>query len=281
MQEIEKIKNSEEVCFHFTDNDKIDSIMERGLLALNDGKNSRVTGREKPAVFFSKGFRGTLGTVNRFLINISRAPESINREYYAKEFPDLLRIYEENKGSMDWVYMIAHKYFKDKTYLELDLTGVSKDDYEKLSDEEKEQIDYIIDDINFENSERQTIRNMHTIEGKGVAKDKINHIEGDAISTLIKMHELFQKEHPGEDILEPEEWENRTIPTNLITGFIEYEKELLEQSKETTENELINQLKEQIVTNEQEYLQKVSGIKSNDKTEIEIKNKNNRHFTKW
>lgn len=233
---IETIDNiserSENLCFHFTDKQNWTSIQETGLMPLNNGKNSRVTGREKPAVFFSKGFRGTLGTVNRFLINISRAPLSENRDYYEKEFPLLFKMYNENSTNNDWVYSIAYEYFKDKIYLVLDLNGVVKDEFEKLSDDNRKGIDYIIDDINFENSQRQTIRNMHTIVGKGVDTGKIKKLSGDAISVLINMYDSYILEHPNQNVLQTEEWENREITCDLITGFIHFLKERNEERNE-------------------------------------------------
>lgn len=228
------VEKSEELCFHFTDTknllteDNKREILKSGLLPLNNGKNSRVTGREKPAVFFSKGFKGTLGTANRFLINILRAPESEDRKYYETEFPLLFKIYKENKTNTEWIYSVAHEYFKSKTYLVLNLHGVMKEEWNALSDDAKAQVDYIIDDINFENSKRQTIRNMHTIEGRGISADKIRRLNGNAISTLIRMYELFLLAHPNENILQPEEWENKSITCDLITGFIQFEKERLE-----------------------------------------------------
>lgn len=228
------VEKSEELCFHFTDTknllteDNKSGILKSGLLPLNNGKNSRVTGREKPAVFFSKGFKGTLGTANRFLINILRAPESKYRKYYETEFPLLFKMYKENKTNTEWVYSVAHEYFKNKTYLLLDIHGVMKKEWNALSDEDKAQVDYIIDDINFENSKRQTIRNMHTIEGRGIPANKIKRLNGNAINTLIRMYELFLVAHPNENILQPEEWENKSIISDLITGFIQFEKERLE-----------------------------------------------------
>ena len=219
------LERSENLCFHFTDKQNWTSIQENGLMPLNNGKNSRVTGREKPAVFFSKGFRGTLGTVNRFLINISRAPSSENRQYYEREFPLLFKMYNENSSNNDWVYSIAYEYFKDKIYLVLDLNGVTKDDFEKLPENIRKGIDYIIDDINFENSHRQTIRNMHTIVGKGVDTSKIKKLIGDAISVLINMYDSYALVHPDQHVLQTEEWENREITCDLITGFIQFLKE--------------------------------------------------------
>ena len=232
---IETIANiserSENLCFHFTDKQNWTSIQENGLMPLNNGKNSRVTGREKPAVFFSKGFRGTLGTVNRFLINISRAPLSENRDYYEKEFPLLFKMYNENSTNNDWVYSIAYEYFKDKIYLVLDLNGVMKEEFEKLSDDNRKGIDYIIDDINFENSQRQTIRNMHTIVGKGVDTGKIKKLSGDAISVLINMYDSYILAHPNQNVLQTEEWENRAITCDLISGFIQFLKEKNKEKK--------------------------------------------------
>ncbi len=234
------VENSEELCFHFTDTKKLltkdnkGGILKNGLLPLNNGKNSGVTGKEKPAVFFSRGFRGTLGTANRFLINILQAPESEYRKYYKTEFPLLFKMYKEMKIKQytKWVYSIAHEYFKGKTYLLLDLHGVMKEKWNALSDDAKAQVDYIIDDINFENSKRQTIRNMHTIEGKGVPANKIRRLNGNAISTLIRMYDLFLLTHSNENILQPEEWENKSITCDLITGFIQFEKERLESRED-------------------------------------------------
>lgn len=209
------IENSENLCFHFTNKKNLESILEKGLLPSNTGEISGTTGREQPAVFFSKGFRGTLGTINRFLINISRMPLSEHKEYYEKTFP---QIYNEVNSITDeeWLYKVAHECLKNKIYLVLNLNGVFKDEWDMATREEKEKLDYIIDDTNHENGKRQTIRNMHTIIGKTVSPEKISVLSADAISVLIQMYNSYSSRFSEQDVLKTEEWEKTTINTNLI-----------------------------------------------------------------
>ena len=97
--------------------------------------------------------------------------------------------------------------------------------------DDNSNIDYIIDDIDNATGVRQTPRNMHTLVGKRIEPTKIRKIEGSAIDILIRMFDLYKTKYPDSNYLDTEAWENRTIKTDLLTGFIEYEKRLKENNE--------------------------------------------------
>ncbi|MBR6073314.1 MAG: hypothetical protein IKP76_03220 [Bacilli bacterium] len=206
-------------------------IVVEGLIPSNTGALSSASSTEQPAVFFSLGFKGTLGYMNRLLIRISRFQELIdnNPSYVNKFFKEELELYKEIKNDPNWVYIIANKYLERLSYIVLSLNGVTKEEYESMDD--NSNIDYIIDDIDNATGVRQTPRNMHTLVGKRIEPTKIRKIEGSAIDILIRMFDLYKTKYPDSNYLDTEAWENRTIKTDLLTGFIEYEKRLKENNE--------------------------------------------------
>lgn len=241
--EIENAKNEGNLGFHFCKTEDLypnpnvrsklnpdessKGILIEGLIADNKGYLSSASKDEQPAVFFSLGFKGALGYINRILTNLSRFDLLIERnpEYVEKFFHKEKEFYIKNKNNPNWIYIIAHDYLSNLSYVVLDLNGIKKEAYDKLSNSGKQEIDYIIDDIDYANNQqRQTIRNMHTLVRKNVSPTKIRKISGNALEIIMQMYKAFKRKYPNTSYLETEEWENRKIKNDFLTGFVEYEQ---------------------------------------------------------
>ena len=102
--EIENAENEGNLGFHFCKTEDLypnpnvrsklnpdessKGILIEGLIADNKGYLSSASKDEQPAVFFSLGFKGALGYINRILTNLSRFDLLIERnpEYVEKFF---------------------------------------------------------------------------------------------------------------------------------------------------------------------------------------------------
>ena len=181
------------LCFHLTFMSSMDQIDANGLGARKGFNSSGELGREKTAkVFFSKGYTQTLAMVNRAMDIINRALSTGDVELITKFGLD---------PNMDVMSNIAQLLDK-MIYYVLNIKGVSKKEYETLSEEEKARISYLTDDLDEETGKVMEDANMHTISGVGVPETSLVKVFGDngeVVSSLEIIKALckrFKELHP-------------------------------------------------------------------------------------
>ena len=129
------------LCFHLTDMSAIESIDNNGLIADIGINASGNLGKEKTKkVFFSRGYSYALSIINRAMDIINRVLDSKDMETIKKLGLDPTLDARSN------VLMLLDK----KAYYLLNIRGVSREEYEKMSDEEKTGISYLTDDLDEE-----------------------------------------------------------------------------------------------------------------------------------
>ena len=138
-----------------------------------------------PKVFFSQGFNA--------LTMLNRGANIIKHDVKANSKKGLSEIGLGGKLaqlSIEELQMIA---LNSRIYYIVDLKGTTREEYEKIPQEEKEKMDYLSDDYNEEyfkkdESGNKTIpdpkhlvnpANMHTITGKHIGIEKIKKIVND------------------------------------------------------------------------------------------------------
>lgn len=138
-----------------------------------------------PKVFFSQGFNA--------LTMLNRGANIIKHDVKANSEKGLSEIGLGGKLaqlSIEELQMIA---LNSRIYYIVDLKGTTREEYEKIPQEEKEKMDYLSDDYNEEyfkkdESGNKTIpdpkhlvnpANMHTITGKHIGIEKIKKIVND------------------------------------------------------------------------------------------------------
>lgn len=227
--------------FHCTPIEKMESIDSSGFKAdIGDNGDGEFGNQPNPEVFFSQGLEYVLQMVNRAIRLAMFTIENRSNEhgkqgmkalgiadYYKKVEKDFDNISKENlqiesitpklKKSF---YSVVKNMLSNRTYYILDLTGCTRDEYDKKSLEDKMRIDYLLDDYNEEyfkkdeNGERTipdpehkvTPNNMHTISGKGVSTEKIHRITKSDGSVLngfefaMKMCEKYKQMNPGKPL---------------------------------------------------------------------------------
>lgn len=138
-----------------------------------------------PKVFFSQGFNA--------ITMLNRGANIIKHDVKANSEKGLSEIGLGDKFtqlSIEELQMIA---LNSRIYYVLDLEGTTRGKYERMTREEKEKIDYLIDDYNEEYFKKDesgnknipdpnhlvSPANMHTITGKHVGIEKIKKIIND------------------------------------------------------------------------------------------------------
>ena len=170
----------ENVMFHFSDGD-IKSIEEKGLEA-RIGHNSEGIETHKK-VFFSQGMSEML----QLVYNLTRvSKDAIDNEEKPieqrnKVLHNWLEKYSECKDDFEqdaWknAYRITYQILKHANYYSLDLNGTTTREFENMSKEEQEKIDYLIDDIDDETGKVMEKHNMHTRFDRSVTPNKISRL---------------------------------------------------------------------------------------------------------
>ena len=150
------------LCFHLTSMSAIDSIDNNGLVADIGINSSGNLGKEKTKkVFFSKGYAYALSIINRAMDIVNRVLDSGDMETIEKLGLDPTLDAKSN------ILMLLDK----KAYYLLNIKGVSREEYEKMPDEERAGISYLTDDLDEETGKTMEDANMHTISGLGVPKE--------------------------------------------------------------------------------------------------------------
>ena len=170
----------ENVLFHFSDG-AIKSIEEKGLEA-RIGHNSEGIETHKK-VFFSQGITEMLQLVYN-LTRVSKDAidnEKMPVEQKNKVLHNWLGKYSKYKDDFEqdaWknAYRITYQILKHANYYSLDLNGTTTREFENMSKEEQEKIDYLIDDIDDETGKAMEKHNMHTRFDRGVSPNKISRL---------------------------------------------------------------------------------------------------------
>lgn len=207
-----------ESCYHLTRGIHEESINKNGLGADIGIRSKDGVGNEKTnKVFFAKSLEGTLIFINRNLnifYGVAKQKDfSFIRKALEDDSPDM---YEDLFNSMvhddiskeeceEVGVALGKLYLERGIYYKLNLKSSTKEDFENMTEEEKEEIDYFTNDINEERpSENSSINNMHTRSGRGVPNDKMELMTVDgkksALDVAISMAEHYKAQNPGKPL---------------------------------------------------------------------------------
>ena len=216
----------ENVLFHFSDGD-IKSIEEKGLEARIGHNSGGVETHKK--VFFSQGISEMLQLVYD-LTRVSKDAidnEKKPVEQKNKVLHNWLGKYSEYKDDSEqdaWknAYSITYQILKHANYYSLDLNGTTTREFENMSKEEQEKIDYLIDDIDDETGKVMEKHNMHTRFDRGVSPDKISRLcyknKDNALAVVEDAYQNFLEKVGKENVENnPEMYYMRGLE-----GFFEY-----------------------------------------------------------
>lgn len=219
--ELDNIEN----CYHFTRAIHEESINKDGLGADTGIRSKDGLGNEKNAkVFFTKSLKGALIFINtNFNIIYELAKNnnfSIFRQAVSDDTPEL---YEELFNDMmcdnmseseltEVVLALGKLYLERGIFYKLDLNSCLKEEFQDMTSQEQDKIDYFIDDINEERpNEQHTINNMHTRTGRGVKPNQMVLLTKDgkksALDIVISMCEAYKSLNQG-DVLPVREYKN-------------------------------------------------------------------------
>lgn len=231
-----------ESCYHLTRAVHESSIGENGLGADIGIRSKDGVGNEKTSkIFFAKSLKGTLIFLNRnFNIfrdaakhdnfkGIKKALEDDSPELYEQIFNDM--VHEDmTEQELDNVAIALGKLYLERgIYYKLDLNHCSKERFEEMSEAEKDEIDYLDNDINEERpDEHPSINNMHTRTGRGVKPSKMklmtNSGNKTALDIAVSMGEFYKLLHP-EQALPVLEHKNGSKDKPLLEMLIQRIKE--------------------------------------------------------
>lgn len=234
--------SDEDLAFHLTKKEFEKGIGNNGLEARIGDNSSGHLGKEKTEkVFFTKSLKGTLIYLNRTLNIIDSSVEHKRIEDF-KDGPYnyFIDIYNENcklnmtrEDEKKISYKMMEEYLKRSIIYKCNLNYSTKEEYDKMDDDAKSKIDYLLDDVNeSQEGKTHTINNMHTIPGKGISKEKMEKliVEGkdsalDITKSLIeKSKELYpSKELPVLD--EGKYAKDYNLLEEFYTNYLSIERE--------------------------------------------------------
>ncbi len=209
---------SPEGCYHLTRAVHAPSIENIGLGADIGVRSRDGAGNERTSkVFFAKSLEGALIFLNRNFnvfysaakrndFNFLRGPlRDDSPELYEQIFNAKVHDNMTQEELTDVALLLGTLYLQRGVYYKLNLKQCSKIDFEKMSDQEKAQIDYFPDDINEERpDEKPGINNMHTRSGRGIRSDQMilmtNNGKTSAWGVAMKMVEKYKELHPGKPL---------------------------------------------------------------------------------
>lgn len=206
--------NNPESCYHLTRavhhyGEK--GIAKKGLGADIGIRSKDEVGNEKTKkVFFAKSLEGTLIYLNRTLNIFHSAVEHKDLKPYlnalSDDKPELYeKIFEEkvqdemSESEMaEATLALGELYLQRGVYYKLDLKHSTREEFENMTLEEQEKIDYLIDDVNEEKEgETHTINNMHTRTGRAVKPEQMARIAVDgnssALDVVISMSDYYRE----------------------------------------------------------------------------------------
>ena len=207
-----------ESCYHLTRGVHEESIAQKGLGANIGIRSKDGVGNEKTSkVFFAKSLEGTLIFLNRNF-NIFRSAAKQNNfagikgalkddspELYEQIFNDMVHDNMSDKELDDVAIALGKMYLERGIYYKLDLKHCTREEFQEMSESEKNEIDYFSNDINEERpDETPAINNMHTRTGRGIAPNQMALMtkEGSksALDIAISMSEVYRKLHPEQSL---------------------------------------------------------------------------------
>lgn len=200
-----------ESCYHLSRSVCKEGIAEEGLKADIGIRSTDRLGNEKnPKVFFTKSIEGALKLFNRNY-NIFYSVAKYNDfnlcegglkddepKLYKKIFDEMVHDNMTEEEKIEAAIALGNLYSERGIFYKLDLNHATREEFERMTDDEKEDIDYLSDDINEERPDEQmTINNMHTRAGRSVAKEQMSLIGVDgnesAFEIAMKMCEYYTK----------------------------------------------------------------------------------------
>ena len=246
-----------ESCYHLTRGVHEESIIKKGLGADIGIRSKDGVGNEKTSkVFFAKSLEGTLIFLNRNF-NIFRSAAKDNNfagikgalkddspELYEQIFNDMVHDNMSEKELDDVAIALGKIYLERGIYYKLDLKHCTREEFQEMSETEKEEIDYFSNDINEERpDETPAINNMHTRTGRGVAPTQMTLMtkEGSksALDIAVSMSEFYKKLHP-EQFLPVLEHKNGSKDKPLLEMLV---SRLQEKSRQQLGQETIEEQK--------------------------------------
>lgn len=205
-------------CYHLTRAVHEESISKNGLGANIGIRSKDGIGNEKTSkVFFAKSIEGALIFLNRTLNIFYYAAEHDNFDRYRNAISDdKPELYEQILKTMTYKNMtktdltevaiaLGKLYLERGIYYKLDLKYSTKEEFENMSPNEQNEIDYFSNNINEERpNQYATINNMHTRTGRGVRPSQIAIMTANgkktALDIAISMSEYYKSLHPGEHL---------------------------------------------------------------------------------
>lgn len=272
MQETD-IKNCEldnpESCYHLTRGIHEASIGKEGLGADIGIRSKDGVGNEKTSkVFFTKSLEGTLIFLNRNF-NIFRSAAKHNNfagirgalkddspELYEQIFNNMVHDDMSEEELNEVAIALGKIYLERGIYYKLDLNHCTREEFQEMSESERNGIDYFSNDINEERpNENPTINNMHTRTGRGVTPTQMTLITSEgsksALDIAISMSEFYKKLHP-EQPLPVLEYKNGTKDRPLLEMLI---ARLREKSTQQLGQETLEEQKDIVLLDEVEQEQ--------------------------
>jgi len=267
--------NNIESCYHLTRGVHEDSIAEKGLGADIGIRSKDGVGNEKTSkVFFAKSLEGTLIFLNRTFnifysaakrnnfVLLKGALKDDSPELYEEIFTDMVHDNMSQEELTEVALSLGKLYLERGIYYKLDLRNCTREEFQKMSEQEKDEIDYFSDDINEERpDEHPTINNMHTRTGRGVKSSQMTLMTTDgrksALDIAVRMGEFYKILNPGKPlpVLEHKNGSKDTpllemlftrlqekSPQQLGQETLEEQKDT--QGKDSTLKEMKNQIKQ-------------------------------------
>ena len=275
---MKKIPNIDINSIDFSDKDLIlhlskksyePGIDENGLIP-QIGENSKGNlGNEKTAkVFFTKSIDGTLMYLNRGVCIFNDIVEQNEIEDYSEGvysyFSDVYNKCMQNndiKGDKKKIsFELMKEYLKRAIFYKCNINKSTKDEYEKMSEEQKDNVDYLLDDINEESGTIHPISNMHTISGKGISKDKLQKITVDGKDSALDVFKLLMEKYKK---LNP----NKPTPTkshdeNLLDEFYNYSFKTKEKNETDEKSNFLSSLRENVNNDTEKYITEINEDKN-------------------
>lgn len=212
IKKLEKNKESDKKdCYHLTRAIHAESIEKEGLGAKIGIRSTDGIGLEETSkVFFCESLEGTLQFINRNLNLFYKYVKSNSFNQFIGAFrddsPELYQQIIDEKSyseisvedAKDITLDLGKLYLERGHYYKLNLKSCDKEEFEKMSDKEKNEIDYLNDDINEETKRKMPIYNMHTRVGRSVNVDQMALLETDdgkstALDVVMKMCEYYKE----------------------------------------------------------------------------------------
>lgn len=264
-----------ESCYHLTRGVHEESISQKGLGADIGIRSKDGVGNEKTSkVFFAKSLEGALIFINRNF-NIFRSAAKHNNfagikgalkddspELYEQIFNDMVHDDMSKEELDDVAIALGKTYLERGIYYKLDLKHCTKEEFQEMSESERNKIDYFSNDINEERpDETPTINNMHTRTGRGIAPTQMtlmtNAESKSALDIAVSMSEFYKNLNPDKSlpVLKYKNGkEDKPLLEMLITRLQEKDTQQLGQETldEQNNTELLDGIEQAVLSQQKE-----------------------------